>query len=120
MRACEHHRLVTRGRTRRGPRRAQLRSAVDDGTELTRAFTGRPARVLRNRYITEMADSEPLEFPLQGSLAGPLWQLPSEEARAAFIPVWAGQAASLIREMPADQLIEKLAREALSILGVSA
>ena len=100
--------------------RAQLRSAVDDGTELTRAFTGRPARALRNRYITEMADSEPLEFPLQGSLVGPLWQLPSEEARAAFMPVWAGQAASLIREMPADQLIGKLAREALSILGVSA
>src|ERR1700726_3247585 len=31
--------------------RAQLRSAVEDGTELTRAFTGRPARALRNRFI---------------------------------------------------------------------
>ena len=100
--------------------RAQLRSAVDDGTELTRAFTGRPARALLNRYITEMADSEPLEFPLQGSLVGPLWQLPSEEARAAFMPVWAGQAASLIRELPAGQLIDKLVRQAQSILGASA
>jgi nitronate monooxygenase len=100
--------------------RAKLRSAVDDGTELTRAFTGRPARALRNRFITEMADSEPLEFPLQGSLVGPLWQLPSEEARAAFMPVWAGQAAPLIREMPAGQLIDKLVREAQSILGASA
>jgi nitronate monooxygenase len=100
--------------------RAQLRSAVDDGTEVTRALTGRPARALRNRYITEMADSEPLEFPLQGSLVGPLWQLPSEEARASFMPVWAGQAAPLIREMPAGQLIEKLVREAQSILGASA
>jgi nitronate monooxygenase len=75
---------------------------------------------LRNRYITEMADNEPLEFPLQGSLVGPLWQLPSEEARAAFMPVWAGQAARLIREMPAGQLVDKLAREALSMLGRSA
>jgi nitronate monooxygenase len=100
--------------------RAKLRSAVDDGTELTRAFTGLPARALRNRFITEMADSEPLEFPLQGSLVGPLWQLPSEEARAAFMPVWAGQAAPLIREMPAGQLIDKLVREAQSILGASA
>ncbi len=96
-----------------------MRNAVDDGTELTRAFTGRPARALRNRYITEMADSEPLPFPLQGSLAGPLWQLPSEEARAAFAPFWAGQAASLIREMPAGQLVEQLVREAQSILSRS-
>jgi nitronate monooxygenase len=100
--------------------RAKLRSASDDGTELTRAFTGRPARALRNRYIIEMADSEPLEFPLQGSLLRRLWDLPSEEARAAFMPFWAGQAASLIREMPAGQLIDKLVREAQSILGRSA
>ena len=99
--------------------RAQLRSAVDDGTELTRAFTGRPARALRNRFISEMADSEPLEFPLQGSLVGPLWQLPSEEARAEFMPLWSGQAASLIREMPAAQLVETLVREAQSILRTS-
>jgi nitronate monooxygenase len=100
--------------------RAQLRSAVDDGTELSRAFTGRPARALRNRFITEMADSKPLEFPLQGSLVGPLWQSPSEEARTAFTPFWAGQAASLIREMPAGLLIDKLVKEAQSILGKSA
>ena len=67
-----------------------------------------------------MADSEPLDFPLQGSLVGPLWQLPSQEARAAFMPVWAGQAAALIREMPAGQLVETLAREAQAILGKSA
>jgi nitronate monooxygenase len=100
--------------------RARLRSAADDGTELTRAFTGRPARALRNRYITEMADSEPLEFPLQGSLVGPLWQLPSEKARADFMPLWAGQAAPLIGESAAGQLVGRLVTEALSILGASA
>jgi len=97
--------------------RAQLRAATDDGTELTRAFTGRPARALRNRFITEMADTEPLEFPLQGSLVGPLWQLPSEEARAALVPFWAGQAAALVRDLPASELVEKFVAEARSILG---
>jgi len=100
--------------------RAQLRSAVDDGTELTRAFTGRPARALRNRFITEMADSDPLEFPLPGSLLRPLWELPSEEARAAFVPFWASQAAPLIRELPAGELVDRLVTEARSILGTSA
>src|SRR5712691_6854511 len=97
--------------------RARLRAAADDGTELTRVFTGRPARALRNRFVTEMADTEPLDFPLQASLVGPLWRLPSEEARAAFMPVWAGQAAPLVRELPAGQLIEQLVAEAQPIIG---
>ena len=52
--------------------RARLRTATDEATELTRAFTGRPARAMRNRFVAEMADAEPLEFPLQASLVGPL------------------------------------------------
>ena len=97
--------------------RAQLRTAADDGTEVTRAFTGRPARALRNRFIIEMAETEPLEFPLQLSVAGPLWQLSSEETRASFAPVWAGQAAALVRDLPAGQLVEKLVAEARSIIA---
>ena len=96
--------------------RARLRTASDDATELTRAFTGRAARAIRNRFVAEMADSEPLDFPLQISLAGPLWQLPDEEARADFMPFWAGQAAPLVRELSAIQLIESLVAEARSIL----
>src|ERR1700730_3240463 len=97
--------------------RTRLRAAADDGTELTRVFTGRPARAMRNRFITEMADTEPLDFPLQASLLGPLWRLPHEEARAAFMPVWAGQAAPLVRDLPAGRLIEKLVAEAQPIIG---
>jgi nitronate monooxygenase len=97
--------------------RVQLRTAADDTTELTRAFTGRPARALRNRFTVEMADTEPLEFPLQGSLAAPLWQLPSEEAHASFMPVWAGQAAALMRELPAGELVEAVVAEARAIIA---
>jgi hypothetical protein len=76
---------------------------------------------LRNRFIIEMADSEPLEFPLQGSLPMPaLWDLPSEVSRADSMPFWAGQAAPLIRELPAGQLVDRLVAEARSILGASA
>lgn len=97
--------------------RARLRHASDDVTELTRAFTGRAARAIRNRFIAEMADAEPLDFPLQASLVGPLWRLPNEEARAAFMPFWAGQAAPLMRDLPASQLVEELVAEAQPLLG---
>src|SRR6266478_463997 len=97
--------------------RAQLRAATDDGTELTRAFTGRPARAMRNRFVTEMADTETLDFPLQASLTGPLSRLPNDEARAAFSPFWAGQAAPLVRDLPARQLVEKIVAEAQQLIG---
>jgi nitronate monooxygenase len=97
--------------------RAQLRTATDDATELTRAYTGRPARAIRNRFVEEMADSEPLEFPLQASLVSPLWRLPDEATRAAFMPIWAGQAAPMVRELPASQLMETLGSEAQEIIG---
>jgi nitronate monooxygenase len=97
--------------------RARLRSATDDATELTRAFTGRPARALRNRFITEMGDGETLDFPLQASVAGPLWQMTNEGERATFMPCWAGQAASLSRELPAKQLVENIVEEARGILA---
>ena len=64
-----------------------------------------------------MADTEPLEFPLQASLVGPLSQLPSDEARAAFLPIWTDQAAPLARELPARQLVEMLVAEAQAIIG---
>jgi nitronate monooxygenase len=97
--------------------RAQLRSAADDRTEVTRAFTGRPARALRNRFVAEMADAEVLDFPLQASVVGPLWQVPSEAARAEFLPVWAGQSAPLLRELPASKLVEQLVAETQAILA---
>jgi nitronate monooxygenase len=96
--------------------RSQLRSAGDEMTEVTRAFTGRPARAIRNRFVAEMADAEALAFPLQASLVGPLWQVPDEAARAQLTPFWAGQAVALIRELPAGRLVERLAAEAQALL----
>jgi nitronate monooxygenase len=64
-----------------------------------------------------MADCESLEFPLQMSLVGPLLQLPGDEARAEFMPVWAGQAAPLVRDLPAGRLVETLVAEAQRIIG---
>ena len=46
-------------------------------------------------------------------IASSFWQM----ARAAFMPIWAGQAAPLVRDLPASQLIEALVAEAQEIIG---
>ena len=92
--------------------RNALRRASDEDTRLTRAFTGRSARALRNRFIDEMEDSDVLDFPAQISLTRPLFQAKSEEARMACLPLWAGQAAPLVRDLPAAQFVDALVAEA--------
>ena len=44
--------------------RAALQRAADEDTRLTRVFSGRPARVLRNRLTDEMGNAEVLESRL--------------------------------------------------------
>jgi nitronate monooxygenase len=94
--------------------REALHRASDEDTRLTRVFTGRPARALHNRLTDEMGEAEALDFPAQASLTRALLQATSEAARAAFLPMWAGQAAPLVRDLPAAQLIETLVAESRS------
>ena len=102
--------------------RAALRSATDDATALTNLFTGRPARGLINRVMREVGplyDNVPA-FPLAGGALAPLKAAAEAKGASDFSSLWAGQAASLGREMPAAQLTRQLAHEALQRLSALA
>jgi nitronate monooxygenase len=96
--------------------RDALHQAADEDTRLTRVFTGRPARALRNRLIDETDDTDVLEFPAQASLMRPLFQANSDIARRAFLPPWAGQAAPLVRDLSAAEFVDTLVAEAQQLL----
>ena len=93
--------------------RQALLAGGDRPTRVTRAFTGRPARALANRYALEMADAEAdvLDFPLQRGLNAPLAQAAAERGSSEFTAMWAGQGAPLIRALPAAELIQALIAE---------
>ena len=93
--------------------REALGEAQADGTVLTRAVSGRPARALRNRMSSEL--SGVLPYPAQLSLTVPLWQ--SATSAREFQPMWSGQGAALGAELPAGELTEALAADAEGILG---
>jgi nitronate monooxygenase len=64
-------------------------------TSLTRAFTGRLARGIRNQLMEELAKAPILPYPLQGRLVKSL-AIPAEAAgRSDLMPMWAGQSAGL-------------------------
>ncbi|WP_085034867.1 NAD(P)H-dependent flavin oxidoreductase [Ensifer aridi] len=96
------------------PYREALRAATDLSTHVTRMYTGRPARVLRNRFSSDMAASDALvlDFPLQASLTMPLGRSADGEVRSDFFPMWAGQGASAGNNLPAGEFVRRLANEA--------
>ena len=90
-----------------------LLSAEDDTTTVTKTFSGRPARGLRNRFISEMekSDAPILPFPLQNQLTSGLRKAALEAADTDFMSMWCGQAAALSRGLPAAKLIETIISE---------
>jgi len=92
------------------PQRAAL--AEDAPTVLTRAFTGRRARGILNRFIREHEPLAPRAYPQVHHLTAPI----RAAARAAGDPdginLWAGEAYRLAEETPAAELVLRWAADA--------
>lgn len=80
-------------------------------TELTRAFTGRPARALVNRFLREHGPYAPAAYPEVGHLTGPLRKAATLAGDAQGMAMFAGQGHRMARELPAGELVEVLAAE---------
>jgi nitronate monooxygenase len=94
--------------------REALRSAGE--TALTRAFTGRLARGIRNGFMAEHDDGAPVAYPEIHYATAPLRRRAREEGNADLINLWAGEAHQLAPELPAGEIVRDLvagAREAL-------
>ncbi|WP_446743547.1 NAD(P)H-dependent flavin oxidoreductase [Silvibacterium acidisoli] len=82
-------------------------------TGLTRGFTGRLARGVRNRMMEmwNSASEDILPYPLQRQMVRAL-SIPAQAAgRSDLIPLWAGQSASLTRHSDATEFLKSLVSE---------
>jgi nitronate monooxygenase len=87
-------------------------TASDAPTALTRAFTGRTARGIVNRLLTEHSDAAPRAYPEVHHLTAPLRAHARSTGDANLINLWAGQAHALAPELPAGELTRQLAADA--------
>jgi nitronate monooxygenase len=90
--------------------RAALKSDAAKVTALTNLFTGRPARSIVNRVMREIGpmNADAPTFPLAASAILPLRQKAEIAGNTDYTSLWAGQAASTCREMPAAELTRML------------
>lgn len=100
--------------------KAAILGAREDQTRLTRAFSGRWARGIVNRFMTEVERDASagaiLPFPLQNALTRPLRNAAAARGRAEFLSLWAGQGVRLARRQSAASLVARLATETEAVV----
>jgi len=90
--------------------------AGDAPTALTRAFSGRTARGVVNRFMREHSGDAPAAYPEVHHLTAPLRTAARERGDADGLHLWAGQAHALAVEEPAGELVRRLAADAAEAL----
>jgi nitronate monooxygenase len=87
-------------------------AAGEHETRITRAFSGRPARGIVNRFMSDVdASGTALPFPYQNALTRPLRQAAAKQGRADMLSLWAGQGVRLARRGRAADLMKLLTSE---------
>ena len=89
------------------------RAAFQDAapTELTRAFTGRRARGIVNRFIREYDAFAPKAYPQLHYLTAPLRAAARAAGDRDCINLWAGQAYHLAQQRPAAEIVSSWLEE---------
>jgi nitronate monooxygenase len=90
-----------------------LLDARTDTTVVTRVFSGRPARGLRNAFIVRLEGKEDviLPYPLQNALTRPMRTAAARKGDSGFLSLWAGQGVARVRVLPAAELVRHLVEE---------
>lgn len=92
-----------------------------DNTVLTRAFSGRLARGIRNKFIEHMSAHEEdiLPFPIQNAMTRAMRLEAAEKNNMDFMSMWAGQGAHLCRDLSAAELLRELVEGFDKIVKIS-
>ena len=98
------------------------RTAVASGTPtaMTRAFTGRLARGIRNQFLDDHSHHAPAAYPEVHYLTSPVRAAGRNSGNPDVVNLWAGQTHELSRELPAAELVAALISEARAALRATA
>jgi nitronate monooxygenase len=97
--------------------KAALAGIEDTSTRLTRAFSGRWARGVANRFMQEIdAAGDIPEYPIQNRLTQDIRAAANAQGKSDYVSLWAGQAAGLSTTEPAGDVIRRLQRELEALL----
>jgi nitronate monooxygenase len=102
-----------------GLHRETLLGAAAGQTSLTKGFSGRLARGIRNRLLEELNQNgtETLPYPLQRALVRNLAIAAEGAGRSDLLPLWAGQSAPLSRFTDVTELLRSVVEDVSEVAG---
>jgi nitronate monooxygenase len=88
-------------------------NANESDTVVTRSFSGKWARGIKNEFISEMNDFEPSlpEYPIQNTLTQDIRKTSSSQNNPAFMSLWSGQSPRLAKYQTVESLIKAVISE---------
>jgi nitronate monooxygenase len=92
--------------------------ANEDQTVLTRAFSGKWARGIKNKFISDMQKYETSfpDFPVQNSLTQPVRKAAAAQNNKDYMSLWSGQSPRLAKTQTAEELIKNIVLQAEKII----
>lgn len=96
-----------------------LLNSEDTSTVLTRVYTGKYARGIKNRFFDEMVKLEDKvpAYPIQNYLTRPIRIASRAKGDSQFMSLWAGQGSPMSRKCTAGELVRLLVSESREVLG---
>ncbi|MDP4108336.1 MAG: nitronate monooxygenase [Bacillota bacterium] len=91
-------------------------NAKEDETVLTRSFSGKWARGIKNTFISEM-DNEPSfpKYPVQNTLTQDIRKTSASQSNPDFMSLWSGQSPRLAKYQTVESLMKNIIAEAKNI-----
>jgi nitronate monooxygenase len=102
--------LVTRESGAPDCYKKRILASSDEATVFTRAYSGRMARGIENRFMQQMdrAGIQPLPYPWQNALTRQLRKAGSAAGDAEVLSLWAGQGSPMAAEQSVQELVDSL------------
>ncbi|MED4206470.1 nitronate monooxygenase [Neobacillus mesonae] len=94
--------------------------ASEDQVVITKAFSGKMARGVNNRFIERLQDIEDdlPEYPLQNALTKGIRKAAAASKNPEYMSLWSGQSPRLAKKLTAQELIEKIINQTLKLKNV--
>jgi nitronate monooxygenase len=97
----------------------EVAAARDTDIVVTRTFSGKSARGIRNDFVTSLTPHEDdlPGYPIQNAITGPIRAAARSAADARFQSLWVGQAAAATRPGPAAKILARMRTELADTLA---
>ncbi|MEO4052428.1 nitronate monooxygenase [Solibacillus sp. CAU 1738] len=83
----------------------------EQGTTLTKAFTGKIARGLQNDFTERLKDAVVAPYPLQHHLTLAIRKESAKQMRPEFLSLWMGENSYMAKKAPVETIVETLLKD---------